>query len=149
MRKLAFVHASDGSLPVCWTAYPVEAPSVVAWYGGPDAALLASQPKAEIESRVIAGVAQRFHLSRRRLESHVERVHMHNWMTDPHSRGAYSYVAVGGVGASEELARPIRGTLFFAGEAADAQGRNGTVEGAIATGMSSAKAAHRALIRAR
>ena len=35
---------------------------------------------------------------------------------------------------SEALARPIDNTLFFAGEATDVSGHNGTVHGAIASG---------------
>jgi monoamine oxidase len=68
---------------------------------------------------------------------------MHNWSTDPFSRGAYSYVVVGGAGASKTLSRPVEGTLFFAGEAFDAEGRNGTVEGAIACGRHAAKLVRR------
>jgi monoamine oxidase len=65
---------------------------------------------------------------------------MHDWSRDPFSRGAYSYVRVGGVDAARVIARPLQETLFFAGEAADAGGRNGTVEGAIESGRRAAKA---------
>ena len=69
----------------------------------------------------------------------------HNWMNDPYSRGAYSYTVVGGSGAPAKLARPVRGTLFFAGEASDSEGRTATVHGAIASGRRAAKQALRAL----
>jgi monoamine oxidase len=59
---------------------------------------------------------------------------MHDWIADPFSRGAYSYARVGGDDASKRLARPVEDTLYFAGEAADPEGRTGTVHGAIATG---------------
>jgi hypothetical protein len=39
----------------------------------------------------------------------------------------------------------VNGTLFFAGEAFDAGGRNGTVEGAIASGRHAAKQVTRSL----
>ncbi len=42
---------------------------------------------------------------------------------------------MGGSEAPKILARPVEGTLFFAGEATDTEGRTGTVEGAIATGL--------------
>ena len=67
----------------------------------------------------------------------------HDWQHDIHARGAYSYAAVGGAGAHRALSRPVRGTIFFAGEAADADGRNGTVEGALASGRAAAKRAGR------
>lgn len=44
-------------------------------------------------------------------------------------------------------ARPVEGTLFFAGEAAGAEGRNGTVEGALASGLRAAKQVASALAR--
>ena len=52
---------------------------------------------------------------------------------------------VGGEGGPAELARPLRGTLFFAGEAADLEGRTGTVHGAIATGRRAAREAMKSL----
>jgi len=64
---------------------------------------------------------------------------MHDWQEDPFSRGAYSYAAVGGIGAARKLAKPVAGTLFFAGEATNSDGYNGTVHGAIATGLRAAK----------
>ena len=42
---------------------------------------------------------------------------MHDWQRDPFARGAYSYVVVGGDRARETLAKPLRRTLYFAGEA--------------------------------
>jgi len=41
---------------------------------------------------------------------------------------------VGADGAQEALGRPVENTLFFAGEATDTSGQNGTVHGAIASG---------------
>jgi monoamine oxidase len=145
LHRLAFLHSADGTMPVCWTAYPTDAPLIVAWYGGPEAAALAGESRETIETRALRAIAQRFHITSRRLGRLVRACHMHDWSGDPFSRGAYSYVAVGGVGASRELARPLAGTLFFAGEAADAEGRNGTVEGAIESGRRAAKAVLRQL----
>jgi monoamine oxidase len=65
--------------------------------------------------------------------------YFHDWQNDPFSRGAYSYGAVGSDGAQEALGRPIESTLFFAGEATDTTGNNGTVHGAIASGRRAAK----------
>jgi len=53
---------------------------------------------------------------------------------DPFSRGAYSYVRVGGVEALRKAGEPVAATLFFAGEATNADGQTGTVHGAMATG---------------
>jgi monoamine oxidase len=145
LDRLAFVHAADGTMPVCWTAYPTDAPVLVAWFGGPDAESLARLPRADIERRAVDALARRLHIGRRRFERHVRACYTHNWSADPFSCGAYSYVLVGGTDAATQLARPVAGTLFFAGEAFDAEGRNGTVEGAIASGRRAAKQVGRAL----
>ena len=63
---------------------------------------------------------------------------VHDWRRDPFSRGAYSYVRVGGEGAREDLAVPIAGTLFFAGEATDPE-ESGTVAGALRSGQRAAQ----------
>jgi hypothetical protein len=64
-------------------------------------------------------------------------------------RARHLYVLVGGSEAARTLARPVRGTLFLASEAADAEGRSGTVHGAIATGRRAARQVVRALSRPR
>jgi monoamine oxidase len=56
---------------------------------------------------------------------------------------------VGGAEAPAALARPLRRTLFFAGEAADTEGGTGTVDGAIASGRRAAAQVLRALEYAR
>ena len=65
--------------------------------------------------------------------------HVHDWQADPVSRGAYSYIKRGGEPAEQELARPERSTLFFAGEAIVGDGTNGTVHGALQSGSRAAR----------
>ena len=81
----------------------------------------------------------------KRLRGMVQGSWTHDWEHDLFSRGAYSYQMVGGVDAPAELARPLRGTLFFAGEATDPEGRTGTMHGAIATGERAAAEVARSL----
>ncbi len=78
-------------------------------------------------------------LSKSKLESLLAHAYWHDWQSDPLSRGAYSYVKTGGDEAQHTLAAPVEDTLFFAGEATDISGHNGTVHGAIATGYRAAK----------
>ncbi|HEX8153273.1 MAG TPA: FAD-dependent oxidoreductase, partial [Thermoanaerobaculia bacterium] len=80
-----------------------------------------------------------FAIPRRRLDALLGATYTHDWQADPYSRGAYSYAAVGGSGAHDTLARPLRGTLFFAGEATSAD-QTGTVAGAIESGRKAARA---------
>ena len=70
---------------------------------------------------------------------------MHDWVHDPLSRGAYSYVLAGGTNARATLAAPAGGALFFAGEACSTDGQGGTVNGAIETGERAASEAASAL----
>ncbi len=74
-----------------------------------------------------------------RLQGELESGFTHNWQADPFSRGAYSYALVGGSNAGAELGAAVDKTLFFAGEATDSSGHNGTVHGAIASGKRAAK----------
>jgi monoamine oxidase len=107
--------------------------------------VLSQLAQEEIEDRAINSLARQLGLSPRRIRGMVEAAWLHDWEHDPFSRGAYSYQTVGGVDAPAALARPLRGTLFFAGEAADPEGRTGTVHGAIATGRRAAAEVERSL----
>ena len=49
----------------------------------------------------------------------LDTTYFHDWQSDPFSRGAYSYGAVGADGAQQALGSPVENTLFFAGEATD------------------------------
>ena len=131
--------------PVCWTLHPAHVPAMVCWTGGPAAARLAELAYEERVARAVAALARNLGVTRRRIESQLEAAWTHNWERDPYARGAYSYPMVGGSQSAKDLARPLRNTIWFAGEAADAEGRNGTVNGAIGSGRTAAKAAARAI----
>jgi monoamine oxidase len=143
--QLGFLHTSDDTFPTWWTAYPDVTPRLVAWCGGPAAHALSGLGTAAIARRALRGLATALRTSARRLEREVSRVWMHDWMNDPFSRGVYSYQLVDGADAPSDLARPIDGTLFFAGEATDTSGATGTVHGAIASGGRAASQVLRAL----
>ena len=145
LDTLSFLHTNDDDFPVWWTAYPVSAPVLVGWAGGPRALTLSRLASEQIEDAAIAALARQFRLTTRRVRAMVEAAWMHDWLHDPFARGAYSYQTVGGDDAPTALARALRGTLFFAGEAADPEGRTGTVHGAIATGRRAAEEAMRSL----
>ena len=136
--RLAFLHTQDEDFPVWWTTYPVDAPMLTAWCGGPRARELAMLSEEETVARAVAALGRQFGVHRREARRMVLAAWLHNWHTDPYSRGAYSYMRVGGNEAPAKLARPLKRTLFFAGEASDSAGRTGTVHGAIATGRRAA-----------
>lgn len=144
-ETLSFLHSSDPDFPVWWTAYPVRVPIMTGWSGGPGAQRLAQLPPGDIEARAIASLARQFGIARQRLQRMVESAWTHDWEHDPFARGAYSYLMAGGLGAPATLARPMGGTLYFAGEATDTEGATGTVDGAIATGQRAAAQVRRAI----
>ena len=139
----AFVHA-DGPFQTLWTAAPLELPMLTMWAGGPAATRLRERglsPAIDAAGRELAGL---FGTSRSRVRRLLAGVHVHDWIRDPFTRGAYSYQALGGASAPARLARPVDETLFFAGEATSSE-ESGTVPGAIASGR---RAAAQALRRA-
>jgi monoamine oxidase len=145
LESMTFLQGESSDMPVWWTLHPVQAPVMIGWAGGPAAQRLSGRPADEIHDRALAALAANMGVTRRRVTAQVESCWTHDWQHDALSRGAYSYALVGGADAARDLARPIKGTLWFAGEAADPEGRNGTVHGAIASGRRAALAVTRAL----
>ena len=143
--SLSYMFGESDDFPVCWTLHPAHLPAIVAWAGGPKAAQVAGLPHDERVGRAVAALAANFGVTKKRIESQLEMAWAHCWDSDPFSRGAYSYPLVGGLNAAKQLARPVGNTIWIAGEAADADGRNGTVHGAIGSGRAAAASAARAL----
>lgn len=135
LRELGFLHATNESIPTWWTQSPVRTPILVGWSGGPEADELCKHEESYIRDRALDALEHLFKLSKRSVAELLESSYMFDWSRDPFARGAYSYAAVGGLDAQEELARPVGDTLFFAGEATNTSGHSGTVHGAIATGV--------------
>jgi monoamine oxidase len=132
-RGAAFFHARDQEFPTFWTELPEHAPVLTAWTGGPRAERLSSADDATIIEKAVAGLGALFG-GTVDVGGHLVQARVHNWQRDPFSRGAYSYVAVGGRKARSGLAAALENTLFFAGEATDDSGEAGTVAGALASG---------------
>ena len=65
---------------------------------------------------------------------------VHRWTTDPWSRGAYTFLPPGArLEDRRQLAAPVDGRLFFAGEATATDGHSATVAGALTTGRRAAE----------
>jgi monoamine oxidase len=138
---LSFLHDPTGLLPIWWTRAPVQAPVLTGWVGGPRATALAQDGPDRIIQRAIESLGNALGMDPATVRSHLRETYYHDWIEDPFSRGAYSYVAVGGLGAQAKLAEPVAGTLFFVGEATQGDGNLGTVHGAIASGRRGAREA--------
>jgi monoamine oxidase len=137
-RDAVFLHSAHAAFPTFWTALPLRAPLLVAWSGGPRAVRLSAHAPAKIVDLAIESLESVFgeHAAVRRY--FVEGA-VHDWLHDPYCLGAYSSLTAGGQGAREMLAKPLRDTLFFAGEATDISGEAATVGGALRSGLRAAR----------
>jgi monoamine oxidase len=139
LARMSFLFSTDRWMPVWWTQLPTRSPILIGWVGGPAAERFRLKPESFVLKHALDTLARLFGIERKRIEVLLDDQYVHDWQADPFARGSYSYVAIGGLGAQEELARPVEGTLFFAGEATNSEGHHGTVHGAIATGRRAAK----------
>lgn len=142
MESLGFLHTRDKWISTWWTMLPVRAPLLVGWVGGSVAEALSLKGKQFILECALGSLENIFGIKQGRIKEQLTATYMHDWQSDPFTLGSYSYIPVGGTGAQEKLASSVADTIFFAGEATNCEGHNGTVHGAIATG---ARAAHEIL----
>jgi monoamine oxidase len=145
LKKLSFLHSHDQPVPTWWTSHPLRTSLVSGWAGGPAADRLSYQPRAKILHIAIESLARMLRRPTRKLNGLIEGWWIADWQADPFSRGAYSYIKVGGIDAPKRLARPVEQTFFFAGEATASEGVGGTVDAAISSGRRAAKQILRAL----
>ena len=117
---------------------PEKLPMITGWAPFRSAELLSGKSPEFVVARCLETLRRLLGTAIGDLQQSLEGAYFHDWQSDPFSRGAYSYAKVGADGAQEELGRPLENTLFFAGEAADVSGHNGTVHGAIASGQRAA-----------
>lgn len=134
LSDLRFLFSEDEWFPTWWTSMPVRAPVITAWAPPRAADRLTGRDPEFVIQRAVQTLSAILGESRASLNQLLERGYTHDWELDPFSRGAYSYVQVGGEDAPATLAEPLERTLYFAGEATDIQGYFGTVHGAIASG---------------
>jgi monoamine oxidase len=133
-EELGFLVTPDEPFPGWWTGYPVYAPVLVAWAGGPAADRLAGLTAEQRVDRALESLTRVLRTSRATVDRQVVTWGMHDWGMDPFARGAYSYVRVGGMEAQATLATPVEDTLFLAGEATELAGHQATVHGALFAG---------------
>jgi monoamine oxidase len=139
LSGLSFLVSNDDWFPTWWSTMPALSPILTGWAAGRRGERLSGKDEGLIVAQAITSLAGLLDVERAHLASMLDKPYLHDWQADPFSRGAYSYVMVGGASAPRELAVPLGGTLFFAGEATDTGGHNGTVHGAIASGRRAAQ----------
>jgi len=139
LAKLSFLFSRDKFYPTWWTQMPEPVPIITGWSAAGAAESLAGMGDRAIVEQAVASLSSILQLEKSKIQSQLTAAYFHDWDSDPFSRGAYSYVKAGGEGCQETLGSPIGDTLFFAGEATDISGHNGTVHGAIASGQRAAR----------
>jgi monoamine oxidase len=139
LSNMSFLFSQDDWFPTWWTAHPAKSPIITGWAPFRSAERFSGKSRSFVAERSLQTLSALLRVSQSELEKILEDVHFHDWQTDPFSLGAYSYGKVGADRALEILAEPIQDTLYFAGEATDTTGNNGTVHGAIASGYRAAK----------
>jgi monoamine oxidase len=139
LAELNFLFTTDELFPTWWTPMPMRPPLITGWAPFRSAERLSGKDRSFVTEECLRSLARALGLEFGAVRQHFEESYFHDWQTDPFSRGAYSYGKVGCDGAQAALAAPLDNTLFFAGEATDTEGHNGTVHAAIASGYRAAK----------
>ncbi|HEY2040314.1 MAG TPA: NAD(P)/FAD-dependent oxidoreductase [Edaphobacter sp.] len=139
IEDLNFLFSFGELPPVWWTTHPHPSPLLTGWVGGPRSTSLSGLNSDELAERACSALARIFSLEKAKLRELLIACHHHDWGRDPFSLGAYSYVAKGGIDASEQLSQPVENTLFFAGEHTDTTGNWGTVHAAMRSGLRAAQ----------
>jgi monoamine oxidase len=134
LRDFLFLLSRNMVVPTWWTLMPLRSTVLTGWAGGPAAEKLSGNSREEILSVALETLCQMTGIKLQTIRENLSASHVTDWQSDPWSRGAYSYIPVGGENAVEELAKPVANVIFFAGEATHTGGQSGTVPGAIASG---------------
>jgi len=139
LSNMSFLFGQDDWFPTWWTANPAKSPIITGWAPFRCAERLSGKDRSFVVEHSLQALSALLRVSQSELEKILEAAQFHDWQTDPFSLGAYSYGKVGANEAQQILSEPIQDTLYFAGEATDTTGNNGTVHGAIASGYRAAK----------
>ena len=138
VRGLPGWHMRGGRVDF-WDPHPggTGAPVLLGWITGAAAQELSDLGREAGLDRALSWVEEAFPRTgvRRRLVWSSLR----DWLTDPWSRGSYSFTRPGGAGARAALAIPIRDVLYFAGEATSPPPHYQTVHGAYRSGRRAAR----------
>jgi monoamine oxidase len=141
-ENFGFIHSANLLFPTWWS--DKRGPLLTAWAGGAQADKVDSELLAKSGSQALVQHATRelsevFQTDISKIDKLLAGVHLHNWRKDPFSGGAYSYTPTRMIEMPNLLASPVAETLYFAGEATDSSGEQGTVHAALASGKRAAR----------
>jgi monoamine oxidase len=139
LSTLSFLFSRDDLFPTWWTQMPEHIPILTGWAPAKSAESLAGMTEDRVIDKALEALSNLLHVGKPHVQCQLVTACLHDWDSDPFSRGAYSYAKAGGDGCQQTLSVPIANTLFLAGEHTDTSGHNGTVHGAIASGHRAAQ----------
>ncbi len=139
LADVSFLLTDDEVFPTWWTSSPEKYPIITGWAPFTAAERLSGQDVSFVRQQAVETLARLLRIESEVIAQSLEAAYFHDWQSDPFSRGAYSYGGVGCDGAQQALGSPVGDKLFFAGEATDITGSNGTVHGAIGSGQRAAQ----------
>lgn len=126
---------SRAAIPTWWTQHPSADPLLTGWLSGPSALALREENDDTLLELATESLCSIFSLQRSALQQQLEAAAVHNWMSDPFARGAYSFAFPDSERARKVLNRPLNDTIYFAGEGYYRGNAPGTVEAALTSGL--------------
>jgi monoamine oxidase len=142
MRPGTFgIARADVSYTAGYQFYPFERPLVIGFLGGSCARDLAA---AGEQAMIDFGIGELVQMLGGDVRRHIGKSAVTKWADDPFIRGGYSAARPGHAHRRADLAAPLDGKLFFAGEACSIDAY-ATCHGAYLTGVGAANAAAAAL----
>jgi len=130
--NFGFIHSSGQLFPVWWS--DERGPVLTGWTGDGRAEWLSRENQNAIFAEAVNCLGRILNLTAGFLKKRLQAEYFHDWSADPFSRGAYSFTPPRMTRMAGRLAEPLSNTLFFAGEATDSEGNQGTVQGALTSG---------------
>ncbi len=122
-----------------WTQYPDINNILVGWMAGPEVHKHKNKSEDELFDMALDSISNALSLDKDFIAQNVDIYKMINWPLQTFSMGSYSYTKVETKDANEKLVLPIDDRLFFAGEAATNVHATATVEGALRSGLETAR----------
>ncbi len=138
MPDMSFLSSPEELFPTWWSSVSAGTAMLTGWSGGVRVERLSGLGSAAIMELGLEVLHHVFEVPLETLRALMQEFFVHDWQSDPYCRGAYSYALADSGDAARRLAASVGNTLFFAGEATDYSGHNGTVHGAIASGQRAA-----------
>jgi monoamine oxidase len=135
--NLGFVLSNEW-VPTWWTQLPEHNCLLTGWLGGPGAKTASRLSNEELTQFAISSLANIFQADVGFIHNRVSHHQIICWNNQPYIKGGYSYSTIESDNAKNILLNPVNDIIYFAGEAIYNGEFQGTVEAALASGLSAA-----------